>query len=53
MLAALQQNNQRLLQENHRMQLELLEAPKLSRFEMEDAEAEGGICGGQPFFLSL
>ena len=40
MLAALQQNNQRLLQENHRMQLELLEAPKPSRFEMEDAEAE-------------
>jgi len=40
MLAALQQNNQRLLQENHRMQLELLEAPKPSRFEMKDAEAE-------------
>ena len=40
MLVALQQNKQRLLQENHRMQLELLEAPKPSRFEMEDAEAE-------------
>jgi hypothetical protein len=37
MLAALQQNNQKLLQENNRLQLELLEAPKQSKFDVDSA----------------
>ena len=37
MLAALQRNNQKLLQENNRLQLELLEAPKHSKFDVDSA----------------
>ena len=42
MLAALQQNNQKLLQENNRLQLEMLEAPRRQevRFESKDQEEE-------------
>jgi len=40
MLAALQQNNQKLLQENNRLQLELLEAPKHSNFDVDSAAAD-------------
>ena len=42
MLAALQQNNQKLLQENNRLQLEMLEAPRRQevRFESKEQEEE-------------
>jgi len=42
MLAALQQNNQKLLQENNRLQLEMFEAPRRQEvhFESKDKEEE-------------
>ena len=42
MLAALQQNNQKLLQENNRLQLEMFEAPRRQEvhFESKDQEEE-------------
>ena len=42
MLAALQQNNQKLLQDNNRLQLEMLEAPRRQEvhFESKDKEEE-------------
>jgi hypothetical protein len=42
MLAALQQNNQKLLQENNRLQLEMLEVPRRQEvhFESKDKEEE-------------
>ena len=45
MLAALQQNNQKLLQENSRLQLEMLETPKRQdvHFESQEEEVSGPV----------
>lgn len=51
MLAALQQNNQKLLQENNRLQLEMLEAPRRQEvhFESKDQEEETATVTPQEF----
>jgi hypothetical protein len=51
MLAALQQNNQKLLQENNRLQLEMFEAPRRQEvhFESKDHEEETATVTPQEF----
>ena len=49
MLAALQQNNQKLLQENNRLQLEMLEAPRRQEVRFESKEQEEETATPQEF----
>ncbi|MEL0161047.1 MAG: hypothetical protein VXA48_19095 [Deltaproteobacteria bacterium] len=49
MLAALQQNNQKLLQENNRLQLEMLEAPRRHEVRFESKEQEEETATPQEF----